>query len=57
MKVVSKLYTEEDGNIKLSQDGKDLIGVGHIDGDHKVYWDSNFQGEDLGKISEHWVIN
>lgn len=57
MKVVSNLYTEDDGNITLSQDGKDLIGVGHIDGDHKVYWDSNFQGEDLGKMSQHWVIN
>jgi hypothetical protein len=57
MEIVSSLYTDEDGNATLSQDGQKLIDGGHTDGDNKVYWDSKFQGEDLGKISQQWVIN
>jgi hypothetical protein len=57
MEVVSNLYTEEDGNATLSQDGKNLLDDGHTEGDNKVYWDSNFHGEDLGKMSQNWVIN
>ena len=57
MEVVSNLYAGEDGNATLSQDGKDLVDGGHTDGDNKVYCDSNFHGEGLGKMSQHWVIN
>jgi hypothetical protein len=57
MKIVSNLYIWEDGNSTLSQDGQGLIDSGHTEGNNKVYWDSNFQSEDLGKVSRQWTIN
>ena len=57
MSVVSNLYTGEDGTATLSKDGQELIEGGRTEGDCKVYWDSNFQGEDLGKVSQKWDIN
>ena len=57
MAEVSKLYMGDSDAATLSEDGQALIDSGTSDGDDKVYWDSNFQGEDLGKVSQQWGIN
>ena len=57
MAEVSKLYMGDSDAATLSEDGQALIDSGTSDGDDKVYWDSNFQGEELGKVSQQWGIN
>ena len=57
MAEVSKLYIGDSDAATLSEDGQALVDSGTSDGDDKVYWDSNFQGEALGKVSQQWGIN
>jgi hypothetical protein len=57
MAEVSKLYMGDSDAATLSEDGQALIDSSTSDGDDRVYWDSNFQGEDLGKVSQQWGIN
>jgi len=57
MAEVSNLYMGDSDTATLSKDGQALIDSGASEGDDKVYWDSNFQGEELGKVSQRWGIN
>ena len=57
MAEVSKLYMGDSDAATLSEGGQFLIDSGTSEGDDKVYWDSNFLGENLGRVSQQWGIN